>query len=361
MPDYLSQEREMSGIIRVLVVDDSRTGRALIAAALRRDSAIRITGMANDPLEARDMIIADQPDVITLDVEMPAMNGLQFLEKIMRLRPIPVVMVSGFTRNGADLSIEALRLGAFDCFPKPSAGEGIVGYARLVPIVKQAAAFGVPQRRNPLAVPKLRNETLPNILRPEIEAIFIGASTGGVEALGEILPALAVDALPVVVTQHMPRLFTASLASRLNRLCGVTVVEASQGDVLRSGTVYIAPGGDRHLRIDRSAGRFVCDLAPGGSVNGHCPSIDELFYSAAENFGPRCLGIILTGMGSDGAAGLGAMRKAGALTIGQDEASCVVYGMPRVAAERGSVARVMSLPEIASVMAEFRSIEPGVV
>ncbi|WP_279380931.1 chemotaxis protein CheB [Acetobacter sacchari] len=254
----------MNRPIRVLVVDDSRTGRALIASALRSDPAVTIAGMANDPIEARDMIIADQPDVITLDVEMPTMNGLQFLEKIMRLRPIPVVMVSGFTQRGADLSIEALRLGAFDCFPKPLAGEGIVGYARLVPIVKQAAAFGVPRRRNPLAAPKMRDETSPNIMRSEIEAIFIGASTGGVEALGEILPALTVDALPVVVTQHMPRLFTASLASRLNRLCDVSVVQAGQGDVLRSGTVYIAPGGDRHLRIDRNAGKFVCDLAPGG-------------------------------------------------------------------------------------------------
>mgnify|MGYP000904798415 CR=1 FL=1 len=353
----------MNRKIRVLIVDDSRTGRALIAAALRRDPAIEILGSAGDPFEARDIIVRDEPDVITLDVEMPNMNGLQFLEKIMRLRPIPVVMVSGLTVRGADVAIEALELGAFDCFPKASGLSGLDAYAGLVPIVKAAAASGVKRR-------------LPSSVRQDIhdasshkssgsgngsaEIIAIGASTGGVEALGEILPALSESTAPVVITQHMPALFTASLAARLNRLCRIEVTEAQDGMPLRTGHAYIAPGGQRHLHVRRLAGRLTASLDAGEPVSGHRPSVDELFSSVAKVAGKNAVGVILTGMGRDGAEGLLAMRRAGAQTIAQSEGTCVVYGMPRVAVELGAAEKTLPLGKIAGFLMSSQGAATGV-
>lgn len=352
----------MSKKTRVLIVDDSRTGRALIAAALKRDPDIEISGMAGDPLEARDMIIRDEPDVITLDVEMPNMNGLQFLEKIMRLRPIPVVMVSSLTARGANSAVEALELGAFDCFPKPSGTLGLDAYRGLVPIIKLAARSGV-RARLPQGVRVAGAGTGRFAAPPKtgtLDVVAIGASTGGVEALGEILPRLSEDMPPLVIAQHMPALFTSSLASRLDRLCRLKVMEAVDGMPLRPGHAYIAPGGDRHLHVRRTAAGLITSLDSGPPVSGHCPSVDELFFSVAEAVGRNALGVILTGMGGDGAEGLLRMRQAGAHTLGQSEGSCVVYGMPRVAVERGAVEQVVPLSEMAGTIASFHVYRAGV-
>ncbi|GBR09227.1 protein-glutamate methylesterase/protein-glutamine glutaminase [Acetobacter oeni] len=353
----------MNKKIRVLIVDDSKTGRAFIAAALERDPDIEILGTAGDPFEARDIIMRDQPDVITLDVEMPNMNGLQFLEKIMRLRPIPVVMVSGLTVRGADVAIEALQLGAFDCFPKASGVSGIDAYAGLIPIVKAAAVSGVARR--PSLRPAMPRRDVP--VRPiadgradAVEIIAIGASTGGVEALGEILPSLPETIAPVVITQHMPALFTTSLAARLNRLCRIEVTEARDGIILQPGHAYIAPGGQHHLHVRQVAGRLMASLDAGEPISGHRPSVDELFSSVARAAGRRAVGVILTGMGRDGAAGLLAMREAGGRTIGQSEGTCVVYGMPRAAVELGAVEKTLSLGNIANALISFEMSETGV-
>lgn len=346
----------MTKKVRVIIVDDSKTGRAFIAAALRRDPDIEITGMAADPLEARDLIIKDQPDVITLDIEMPNMNGLQFLEKIMRMRPIPVVMVSSLTARGAETSIEALQLGAFDCFPKPASFAGIDAYAGLLPLVKAAAGSisGRTSSKNGI----LNNKTSQRrVVSPEV--IAIGASTGGVEALGAILPRLPSTFPPVMITQHMPPLFTASLATRLNQMCDITVQEAEDGVPLENGHAYIAPGGTRHLHLKKMGERLFTSLDEGDPVSGHRPSVDELFRSVAQCSGASSVGVILTGMGRDGAEGLLEMRSAGAYTLGQSAASCVVYGMPKAAMEVGAVERMVPLSSMAEMLISYCKSENG--
>ncbi|MCH4091022.1 protein-glutamate methylesterase/protein-glutamine glutaminase [Acetobacter sp.] len=346
----------MNRKIRVIIVDDSKTGRAFIAAALHRDSDIEIIGMASDPLEARDLIIKDQPDVITLDIEMPNMNGLQFLEKIMRMRPIPVVMVSSLTARGAETSVEALQLGAFDCFPKPAAFSGIDAYAGLVPIVRAAAGSmsGRNSSRNSSCSSKNSER---RVVLPEV--IAIGASTGGVEALGAILPRLPSVFPPVMITQHMPPLFTASLATRLNQMCDITVQEAEDGVPLENGHAYIAPGGNRHMHLKKMGGQLFASLDAGDPVSGHRPSVDELFRSVAHCSGASSVGVILTGMGRDGAEGLLEMRNAGAYTLGQNAASCVVYGMPKAAMEVGAVERMVPLGSMAEMLISYCKSENG--
>ncbi|GBQ34571.1 chemotaxis response regulator protein-glutamate methylesterase [Gluconacetobacter azotocaptans] len=333
--------------VKVLIVDDSRTMRALIRRSFDQQPEIVVCGEAANPIEARDLIIQDQPDVITLDVEMPGMNGLQFLEKIMRLRPIPVVMVSSLTARGADTAITALQMGAFDCFPKPASvvgGDAFAGLARLV----IQAAHSHPDARPP------RRSAEPVLHRPKtwgdsIGLVAIGASTGGVEALGEVLSGFPEQSPPVIVCQHMPALFTASFASSLDRkIPALSICEARDGEVLTPGAVRIAPGGDRHTVVERRDGGYATRLVKSPPVNGHCPSVDILFDSVARQAGKDALGIILTGMGRDGAEGLLAMRHAGARTIAQDKASAVVYGMPRVAAEIGAAARIVSLGQISA-------------
>ncbi len=325
----------MSAPIRVLIVDDSSTMRSLIAAILGSDPQIVICGQACDPLEARQMIKDLNPDVITLDVEMPNMTGIDFLERIMRLRPTPVVMCSTLTQRGAEITLEALEIGAVDCVGKPVDGlDQAEDFAQLpakVKIAAKAKLGGVAANRPaPKSVTSYEGHR---------RLIAIGSSTGGVEALGAIIPMLPPNCPPVVITQHMPPAFTGSLASRLNKLSAVTVAEAQDGVMLRPGHVHIAPGGALHMEVEAVGGGLRCRLVDNPPVNGHRPSVDVLFNSVAAAVGAEAVGVILTGMGRDGAAGLLAMRRAGAATLGQDEATCVVYGMPRVAFELGAVER----------------------
>ncbi|MGA0599807.1 protein-glutamate methylesterase/protein-glutamine glutaminase [Caulobacter sp. KR2-114] len=324
---------------RVVVVDDSPTMRGLISATLRRDPDLQVVGAAGDPLEAREMIKELNPDVITLDIEMPNMNGLEFLERIMRLRPMPVVMVSTLTQAGADATLRALELGAVDCVAKPTSAQASEGLSELAAKVKVAARASVrPAGR--IAQPKVRTG-----YAPADTVLAIGSSTGGVEALLTILANFPETCPPTVITQHMPATFTKSFAARLDRICGGRVEEATDGAPLEVGRVYLAPGGETHLEVVR-AGGLRCRLRQGDLISGHRPSVDALFNSVAHAAGPNACGVILTGMGRDGAAGLKAMRDAGARTLGQDEASCVVYGMPRAAFETGAVERQASLADI---------------
>ncbi|MFT8370984.1 MULTISPECIES: protein-glutamate methylesterase/protein-glutamine glutaminase [Acetobacter] len=338
----------MAQPVKVLIVDDSRTTRALIKRSFAQNPDIEVCGEAANPLEARDLIIKDQPDVITLDVEMPGMNGLQFLEKIMRMRPIPVVMVSSLTAKGADTAITALQMGAFDCYPKHNVAPGedaFAGLGRLVVLAARSQPVSRIQRRTPSAPVSHAQTTWGN----SVDLVAIGSSTGGVEALEEVLSGFPQKSPPVVICQHMPPLFTASFANRLNQsMPALSIAEAQDGEVLQPGMVRIAPGGDRHLVIDNSGGKYITRLISGAPVNGHCPSVDVLFKSVAKHAGRNALGIILTGMGRDGAEGLLAMRQAGAFTIAQDKTSSVVYGMPRVAAEIGAACQVVPLRQISA-------------
>jgi len=337
-------------MIRVLIVDDSATMRALIAAALSNDPELEVIGEAADPLEARQAIKDLNPDVITLDVEMPNMNGLEFLERLMRLRPMPVVMVSTLTSRGAVATLEALELGAVDCIAKPAAGSPHA-FDVLPEKVKAAARARVRPSQQTRSAPRPTGPFTPNQ-----KVVAIGSSTGGVEALLSLVEHLSPNCAPTVITQHMPATFTGSFAERLNRSCAAEVSEARDGDPLIPGRVYLAPGGDRHLEIE-GVTALRCRLTPGAPVSGHSPSVDMLFRSVARTAKARAVGVILTGMGRDGAAGLLEMRNAGAGTLGQDEASCVVYGMPRAAFELGAVERQLPLEKIAPALRQLTSRE----
>ena len=329
--------------VRVLVVDDSSTIRHLLSAALARDPEIEVVGGAPEPSVARRMIRELNPDVITLDVEMPNMNGLEFLEKIMRLRPMPVVMVSTLTQRGAEVTLEALELGAVDYHAKPTenVADALDASAReLGAKVKAAARAKVRpyEPRQPAPEPDANYV-------PADKIVAIGSSTGGVEALIEVLSHFPTNCAPTVIAQHMPARFISTFAERLDRLCRPKVSEAYEGAPLVPGHVYLAPGGESHTQISRR-GHSRCHLHAGDAVSGHRPSVDVLFASVADQAGAAGVGILLTGMGRDGATGLKAMRDAGATTIGQDEASSTVYGMPKVAFEIGAVARQMPLGRI---------------
>ncbi|MCR6631793.1 MAG: chemotaxis response regulator protein-glutamate methylesterase [Magnetospirillum sp.] len=331
--------------IRVLIVDDSALMRQMLSAILSAAPGITVVGTAPDPLVAREKIKALNPDVLTLDVEMPRMDGLAFLEKLMTLRPMPVVMVSSLTERGAEVTMKAMELGAVDIFCKPAdtAAGGLQAHAKeLVDKVRAAAAARVRPLGDRAAAPKLAVTT---IYKSTDRLVVIGSSTGGVEALRDIVLALPPDAPPVVVTQHIPPKFSASFAERLNGMAAVRVKEAADGDRIVAGHVFIAPG-DRHMEVRRSGAALTIHLYDGPLVTGHKPSVDVLFHSVAEACGSKAVGVILTGMGRDGADGLLAMRRAGAPTIGQDEASCVVYGMPKAARENGAVEREFPLSRI---------------
>ncbi len=318
--------------VRVLVVDDSPTMRGLITATLRADPDIEVIGSAADPLEAREAIKALNPDVITLDIEMPNMNGLEFLEKLMRLRPMPVIMVSTLTHEGAEASVAALELGAVDCVGKPMSGYSVsVAFSDLTEKVKNAARAHV---RSGAGV--VRSKSTRANYAPSRRVVAIGSSTGGVEALLTVLSGFPRTCPPTVITQHMPGTFTSSFAARLDKECDATVTEAYDGATLEPGRIYLAPGGEAHLEINGSTA-MRCHLRESDKVEGHRPSVDVLFQSVARTAGANAVGVILTGMGRDGARGLKLMRDAGAQTIGQDSSTCVVFGMPRVAAEIGAV------------------------
>ncbi len=332
----------MSAPARVLVVDDSPTMRGLITAVLSADPEVSVIGQAGDALEAREAIKRLNPDVLTLDIEMPNMNGLDFLEKIMTLRPMPVIMVSTMTHRGAEATLAALEIGAFDCVGKPQPGEPRP-FGDLAEKVKAAArtqrSFVQPAKTVVTPPPAVAD------FRVGRKIVAIGSSTGGVEALIAVLQKFPANCPPTVITQHMPPTFTKSFAERLNRLCAPVVEEATDGARLEIGKVYLAPGGDRHLQV-ANASAPCCRLVERPPVNGHRPSVDVLFDSVAELAGRNAVGAILTGMGRDGAAGLLKMRHAGARTLGQNEKTCVVYGMPRVAYELGAVEQQLPLAAI---------------
>jgi two-component system chemotaxis response regulator CheB len=340
--------------VRVLIVDDSATMRGLIAAELSRDAGVEVVGEASDPLEAREAIKALSPDVMTLDVEMPKMDGLEFLDKVMRLRPFPVVMVSSLTSRGASATIRAMELGAVDCVGKPSPDHPD-SFSDLASRVKAAAAAR-PRAQGEAGEARARNAT--GAYHPDGRLVAIGASTGGVEALIAVLTGYPVNCPPTVITLHMPTPFTKSFARRLDSLAEAQVLEAADGARLETGRVYLAPGTLTHLEVSNS-GRLRCRLQSDDLVNGHRPSVDVMFSSVAKACGAKALGVILTGMGRDGAAGLLAMRRAGARTLGQNEASSVVYGMPKVAHELGAVEKQLTLGDIGAEILALTSSSLG--
>lgn len=335
--------------IRVLIVDDSALMRGLLSKLISMAPDMEVVGAAPDAQTAREMIKALNPDVMTLDVHMPKMGGLEFLERLMRLRPMPVVMVSSFTESGSETTLKALELGAIDFIGKPRAdsGRSMENYAEEL-VEKIRAAKGARLRgsmSSSAASPSLATPTRLG-LAASGKIIFVGASTGGTEAIKEFLLGIPADCPPILIVQHMPESFTASFARRLDTLCAPRVIEAQGNEKIEPGTVYIAPG-HSHLLIRRGNSGFLTELAPTPPVNRHRPSVDVLFDSAAALVGRKAVGVILTGMGKDGAQGLLRLRQAGARTFGQDEASCVVYGMPREAFLIGAVEEQCSLEDIA--------------
>lgn len=332
--------------VRVLVVDDSATMRGVIAATLMRDPSIEVVGQAGDAMEARAAIKALDPDVMTLDVEMPNMNGLDFLEKVMRLRPFPVVMVSSMTEKGAATAISALELGAIECVGKPSARHPD-SFDALAPTVRAAASARIARAPAQRAAPG-------SAYRWNGHIVALGASTGCVEALMALIPHFPANCPPTVITVHMPAEFTRSFARRLDGATPAQVREASDGAQLTQGCIYLAPGTHAHLYVV-DAGGLKCRLRAGDQVNGHRPSVDVLFESVAAACGAGAAGAILTGMGKDGAAGLLSMRRRGARTLGQNEASCVVYGMPKAAAQMGAVEEELSIQALGSRLMQLTS------
>ena len=338
--------------IKVLVVDDSALIREVLARMLTRDGDISVVGTATDPIDAREKIKALDPDVVTLDIEMPNMNGLQFLDRLMRLRPTPVIMVSTLTKKGASETLLALELGAVDFVAKPSAdfAGGIEAFgAGLREKIRAAAKSDVRGRATSQAdVPKVAVKTA---AAPSGALIAIGASTGGVEAIRAVLVNMPLDCPPIVIAQHMPAGFTGRFAARLDELCGISVVEAEDRMPLLAGHAYVARG-DYHLRVERVSGQLKARLSQDDLTSGHRPSVDVLFESVAKAVGPMAVGAILTGMGRDGARGLKLMREAGAYTVGQSQASSLVYGMPRVAFEEGAVVEQAPVEAIAAKLAQ---------
>ncbi len=331
--------------VRTLIVDDSLSMQAIIRRKLSFDPQIEVVGTAASADEARAKIKELDPDVVTLDVEMPGMSGLDFLERLMRLRPTPVVMLSTLTAQGAEASLTALERGAFDCFDKTRLmAQGDNTGTELADLVRAASTSRPTARMAP--VTPVVHERAAYTPRPGA-LIAIGASTGGVEALIELLSGFPANCPPTVIVQHMPATFTPSFAARLNRLCAPTVEEARPGAVLAVGKIYLAPGGERHMEIGGSGDRRHCRLIEGDKVNGHRPSVDRLFHSVARLVGRDATAAILTGMGCDGAEGMKAMRTAGSMTFGQDKATSVVYGMPAIAHQIGAVGEQLPLRRIA--------------
>jgi len=335
--------------IRVLIVDDSSVVRNILTRELSRDAALQVIGTATDPYVARDKIVELKPDVITLDVEMPRMDGLTFLRKLMRYQPMPVVVVSSLTEGGGDLALEALSLGAVEVMCKPGSAYTVGDLAvELSHKIKAASHVRFDKPRDmptiPTAPPK--PPTSQALRRTTNKIIAIGTSTGGTEALRQVIPRLPANTPGVLIVQHMPEHFTKSLAASLDRDSAMSVAEAEDGDTVAPGKVLIAPG-NQHLLLRRSGAQYYVQVKQGPRVNRHRPSVEVLFKSVARYAGPNAVGLLMTGMGDDGAAGLLEMKEHGAPTIAQDEASCVVFGMPKIAIELGAADAVVPLDRIA--------------
>ena len=348
----------ISSRIRVLIVDDSAVVRQSLTAVLESDPEIEVIGAAGDPYVAAERIGEQTPDVITLDIEMPRMDGLTFLRKIMAQHPIPVVICSSLAEEGTESALQALEYGAVEIVTKPRLGvrqfleESQVAICQAV---KAAAGARLrPLRPTHVVEPKLTADAILSpatcaMARTTEKVVAIGASTGGTEALKEMLETLPADTPGIVIVQHMPELFTRAFASRLDGLCAITVKEAQTGDTVLRGQALIAPG-NHHLLLQRSGARYYVEVRDGPLVCRHRPSVDVLFRSAARYAGPNAVGVILTGMGDDGARGMLEMKRAGATTIAQDESTCVVFGMPKEAIKMNGVDKVVPLPMIAAAI-----------
>ena len=352
--------------VRVLVVDDSALMRRVLSEILNSAPGIEVVATASDPLIARDKIKKLNPDVLTLDVEMPRMDGLTFLRNIMRLRPMPVVMVSSLTERGADVTLQALEIGAVDFVTKPKVGQrdGLEAQADVLINKVKSAARSRPRPSRSLVTPTKRDAgaILPERAPPDRpflttdRIIAIGASTGGTEAIKDVLVPLGAQTPIILITQHIPPMFSASFAARLDSLCRIRVSEAVDGQVLMPGHAYVAPG-DAHLLLARDGARYVSKLSSGPPVNRHRPSVDVLFRSVAQNAGRNAVGVLLTGMGDDGAQGLVEMRGSGAHTIAQDEATSVVWGMPGEAVKLDAAIDVLPLDQISARMMTMATAE----
>jgi len=340
-------------MIRVLIVDDSRMIRDVLTDILKEQPDIEVCGTAADAFEARDKIRDLKPDVVTLDVEMPKMNGLEFLDTIMRAKPMPVVMISSFTETGSDITFRALELGAVDFVLKPKLNEQTPDdYGRVIADkirAAKSARLRAPRRADPsdtVSMPAMvAKKPVPRGVKTSERLVCVGASTGGTEAIREFLVGMPADCPGILIVQHMPEHFTKMFAERLNGLCQVTVKEAEHNDPILPGHAYIAPGG-KHLWVKRDEGQLLAKLSTEPPMNLHRPSVDFLFLSAAKFVGPDAIGVIMTGMGRDGAKGMLEMKKAGSWNIAQDEATSVIFGMPREAIELDAVHEVAPLGKL---------------
>jgi len=335
---------------RVLIVDDSAIVRKMLADALRSEPDLDVVGVASDPFMARDLILQHKPDVLTLDVEMPRMDGLTFLRRLMEHHPLPVIIVSSVTQTGSKASIEALAAGAIDVIAKPGGPHSVGQVAARLKRAIRGIRPGALQRRAALT-PRIAASTGPPTLARANGLILIGASTGGTQAIEAILTRLPPDTPPILIVQHMPAQFTAAFAARLDTVCPMRVVEAAGNETLKRGVAYVAPG-DYHLMVEAAGIELRTAVRTGPMVHYQRPAVDVLFQSAAKLRGVRRVALLLTGMGSDGADGMVALRQANAVTIAEDEQSCVVFGMPKEAIARGAAIHVATLVDMPRLVAE---------
>lgn len=344
---------------KVLIVDDSALMRAMLTQIINSAADLEVVGAVGDALAAREAIKSLNPDVLTLDIEMPKMDGLDFLDRVMKLRPMPVVMISSLTERGSDVTLKALELGAVDFIPKPKVNPGS-GLQESTEIIcekirmaakAQLAKRSAPRDVRPVSEAKIKSglaDVAPNLTRESL--ILIGASTGGTEAIKAVLMQLPKQVPGILIVQHMPEMFTGSFAQRLNGLCDIEVKEAEHGETVRPGTAYIAPG-HSHLLVKRIGTHFICELSDAAPVMRHRPSVDILFRSAVENrLASRVCAALLTGMGKDGAQGMLELKNAGAYTVAQDQESCVVWGMPREATQIGATCEIATLNDVAGCL-----------